>query len=509
MIPGSYRYYPSLPDVNLKWYRRLVPSDSNCEQSRYRSRALLEDCPARSLLGKLVLAYETDDKKRIYCHLESHVDFYKLLKSLPPEKRRFHEIFMSEAHQKPRFDIDIKREEIPAGWEGDLDEFAQMVTDNLISSLIETLRKDNINLNLNKDIAVCTSHGPDKKSIHLILYRYTHGSSRESLAFYDLVVKNSQDPALLSRFVDRGVYSANQAFRTLWSRKVDSDRVKIFQPFFTYEGDEYQFPLSNFSHHNDDSFNISLLGITLVTLKIGCQMLPMYEREENLRSFSDISVENSDIEKALLSLYQHEKQDRFCVVDDIKGGLITLRRLRPSTCSLCQREHQSEHPYMYISSGQLFYHCRRAPRELRINLGPIRIETNKKREKTPPNAETNAHPEDTLPTWREERNCPPSEKTVNSIRPEKPSVYVPPRPAVEDCSKRSSLKPTTAKDIVSPECPCINHLKTLQDLRRAPKSSTRKKKFSVRTPIASYNNNREEEEEEGWIAGAPNTALYF
>jgi len=61
-------------------------------------------------------------------------------------------------------------------------------------------------------------------------------------------------------------------------------------------------------------------------------------------------------------------------IDKIHGDIITLKRLRPSRCQLCNRVHEHENPYIRITTtGSVYFDCRRSNSNQKLVLGKLNI----------------------------------------------------------------------------------------------------------------------------------------
>lgn len=352
-----------------RWYPRLVTATStevtgNSYSSLRGGRALYDDYTSSELRGKLVVSYETDRGTRVYTLCNSHADLYRLVKETPEVERRYHEITPQNSTQKPRFDIDIHRDDLPPGVE--LEAFGELVKDRVITAVASLLLERGITLDLRGDVGLYTSHGPLKRSFHVIIHGYSHPTSLEALAFYELV--HQRLPGGSGRYVDRGVYSSNSSLRLLWSHKLNDVRLKRWQATYNYLGSRLETSLPQVPR-DDDHLNLIVLGLSLITFTSGCQMLPPFALVKPRHNLVEAEMDTTTLEEAAQLL-----QTRFGVtfeVESTKGSLIALRRLQPSYCDVCQRLHQGDNPYMWVVGDILYFHCRRAPREQRQLLGRL------------------------------------------------------------------------------------------------------------------------------------------
>ncbi len=338
-----------------RWYYRLVKSEDR--ESNTYSRALYEDYDPEHLHRRYIISKETDTGKRIYTLYHSHVDVYRLIAGTTEIERRYHEIIPENVMQKPRFDIDIDIVDVPI--HTDMVTLGETVKDQLITAVMSVLSESDITLDLRRDISVYSSHGESKRSYHIILHSYCHCNSHEAMAFYDLVTNRIEGGQAITRWIDHGVYSGNTSLRMIWSHKLNKTRVKRWQSSYSYLGVNYSTIItipSSEEHHR----NITILGMSLITFTAGCYALPPYSTRVN-KIYDDIELEEDTINQ-ITQLISEKYEDTF-VIMGVKGSLISLKRLQPSHCQICNRIHQAENPYCWVVEDCLYLNCRRAPKD--------------------------------------------------------------------------------------------------------------------------------------------------
>src|SRR4029077_9657986 len=233
---------------------------------------------SEDLAGKTVVSMEMvgkDRNYRNYAVFNSHIDLFECIKARAHEYRRLHEIVMGGRCQKPRFDIDIEREDLPEGVD-DILEFGDVIKDRLIAAIIDVLAQSGIKINLTKNVVVCSSHSHDKCSYHVIIDGYIHGSSEEAQAFFEEIAKVIEEPSITLKYIDDKIYSDNHGFRLLWCHKIKSPRIKIFNTSFTYNGDEYTHQFRS-KVRDENHLALMMLEASMVTFISGCDILPIYE----------------------------------------------------------------------------------------------------------------------------------------------------------------------------------------------------------------------------------------
>ena len=360
------RYHNSQYCVSLgkKWYRLLLP-----KHNKY-TVCLLTAHP-EPLEQKIVIGFETPpikgDKKhsRPYALFNSYIELFQYQSNFPLDGRHFYEIIMGDSSQKPHFDIDIKRSQCPKG--KDLDELGRDVKDDLIAGILTVGEENGVAFSLTKDILVYTSHGESKLSYHIIIHHYCHSNHKQAKAFYKAVTSKMNDENAI--YVDHSVYSSRQNFRILGSQKISSYRPKRFCEVYTFRGKEiihdYDIPFRSEKHKELESFKISLISWISE-----CEYLPSfqddYEREQYVKQhiekdYGDIS--QGELKEAIQIIDSRRAAlgSKFpFVVREVKGNIISLRRLRPSWCSICARKHEHENPYAMVVDNNLYFYCRRS-----------------------------------------------------------------------------------------------------------------------------------------------------
>lgn len=373
---------------NKRWYTLLIRSKTGYP------RALMDDFPLNSLFRHLVICYTpkylpgntrpflTKEGKpvHLFAHFDSYLDFFEYLQEIAPQDRHFFEIICGEFPQKPHFDIDIKESALQTG--DQLDEVANFLLNQVIRGCRAAFEDMKLMLDLEKDILVYTSHGNDKRSFHVVINNYCHSDNKEAKAFYERVMdkvrywtQENNVHKTYTEFIDHSVYSARQQFRTIGSQKIDSNRPKTYWENFLFQGHNYTHKYSE-PITDEVRKRIVMLYESLVSFTSNCKLLPSLLAG---KSFSDYNfTDRTDLNKE--QLQECFNMIKACMtscpftVKEVTGHRILLKRMAPSMCSMCNRVHENENPYLYIIDGRVYWDCRRSEDGNKLLLGYISLE---------------------------------------------------------------------------------------------------------------------------------------
>jgi len=338
--------------------------------------------------GFLVCAITRNDT-HIFTLFPSYVSFAKFHQKIREEKRCFFEIILGDHPQKPHFDIEVEATKLNLSPE-DLDRLSNDLINKFLEVMIPLFEKlYRVKLNLETDLLIFTSHGPKKKSYHVIIDNYCHSNNKEAKAFYQEVI--TRMPEELRSFIDGSVYSKKQQFRIVGSQKKGSGRIKtLLSPWF-YQGKEIKYRYRE-EPSNPGHRLVLTLEASLVSFISNCRLLTNLLEESETKIGSKWEWEKDDLHpetvKMALDLLS-EKEDipetssNFPYeVRDVMGGLILLKRKYPSHCQVCHRIHEHENPYMLVLTDDnevrhVYFDCRRAEGK-RLYLGTLREESNNK-----------------------------------------------------------------------------------------------------------------------------------
>lgn len=190
-----------------------------------------------------------------------------------------------------------------------------------------------------------------------------------------------------SKIMDRAVYSKTQQFRLLGCEKFKSGRPKTFNTQWQYfdKTVTYSYVEEILSPNHEYMLQ---LEASLLSNTNSCNILPSfadgsetndffkksrkYERQDDINPKVAKQAVRMLAEKGGITVDNRRFPYKF---DRIVGALVLLRRLKPSWCSMCERTHEHENPFLVITGeGQLkniYFHCRRASPGKTIFIGQV------------------------------------------------------------------------------------------------------------------------------------------
>lgn len=367
-----------------RWYFRLVQARAG--DNTNRSRALMDDYNLNQLAHHMVVCYTPDrlpnqnkpfrtqegEPGRLYAFFDSYLEFYEYMQRFERNERAFYEVIFGELPQKPHFDIDIDREKFELAFPGeDIDVAAETLRECVIDGCFEVLREQGVNLDMNRDVLLYSSHGPNKRSYHVILNNKCHDGNKEAKAFYDAVIikvnSYTEGKYRNCNFVDRGVYSPRQQFRLVGCQKWNSGRPKVFYEQFRHGKNQYT---HTYTEDVTDPIlkKYVIIYESMISFISGCKFLPSLipEKPVNQAQLGDLpDLDGSVVDQCLAMLREKMNPCPF-VIKEVRGHLILLTRKAPSFCPICHQNgegnepHRKEHPYMLVVGGKVYWDCRRS-----------------------------------------------------------------------------------------------------------------------------------------------------
>jgi len=269
----------------------------------------------------------------------------------------------------------------------------------LITHLIKIFKKKGIVLKPQDDILVYSSHRANKTSYHLIINNYCHQNHLEAKQLHRKALKHikqdmkSKGLEILKalpyeKIIDSSVYSSLQQFRIVGSHKPGTNYDKVFIKHLQVGNFDFVHKYVE-DPDDEDHERIIILDESLITNVNSCITLPPFsgkttypEYRQNNRALMQQDVTKDMARFAINMLATNSgitPEDRRFPFKfmTIKGGLVLLKRIRPSRCSLCSRVHENDNPYLIIGGDgsslkrPVYYHCRRSPITEKKFLGEI------------------------------------------------------------------------------------------------------------------------------------------
>jgi hypothetical protein len=366
------------PRGDPQWCQRLVESRS---PDGARGYSLDEICrtagvPSESLwvvAREREPAFETDGRASIsfeYAGFDSQAQFWALLRTLQECDRCHHEVVRGA--QKIRFDVDLDWSKMTASFaalplenpDAFMDRVFQEVLDELVSSLERCLSCLGHAMDVERDLLLCLSHGPEKRSAHLIARGYAVNSAAEAAEIFRRVAAGV--PEACRGALDAGVYSEGHPFRTLFSHKrSDPRRVKLVAPTWILRGRgvvSWRDLRAESDYHADflaflDAAVCRTDGCVFVSV-VG---LPRPGSCAEVAGGVVLDEEDAGMLSAMLRRACQPTDATFSIRSVNRSGLVILDARRPYWCPACCRVHEHDNPWIRVSTaGDSFaYHCHR------------------------------------------------------------------------------------------------------------------------------------------------------
>jgi hypothetical protein len=334
---------------------------------------------------------------RRYALFENYVQVFRFCESIRKEGKIPHLYEISPYYMKLHFDIDLKKEE---SGDGILDDSIFEGTNRhfyILRPCLQSIDRVFARLFPNhydperiiEDILVFEAHRDDKISFHVIIDGY-YLSCQETHAFYREVVNDMVQGGYVSQStaLDFSVYKKNQSFRMFGSNKATlSGRSGVKQ---LYAGPPVEIgPGRCFSRESmiascfkneikvDERLrNLRLLERSLLSNTLGNVRLSMPSSvnksvkgrpplNANLEESTMTEEEMVKMEEVFFRHYSSktDKGERaFQFMKFVpRGGYVCLKRIKPSTCPVCEKQHEAENAFLYCTpEGNVNFVCRRA-----------------------------------------------------------------------------------------------------------------------------------------------------
>jgi hypothetical protein len=216
------------------------------------------------------------------------------------------------------------------------------------------------------DILVASSNDNKKHSYHIVLDKWCVANNKEAKALYKRVIQLVSEQYRSA--VDHSMYKSVQQFRMYGSHKWESTRVKTFR-------DDLSSWKSNTEAKDDKHKELLYFSAFLLGNISGCSMLPSFVEEETKTPFegTDLDLNTKEIKEAL-ELFRDVYSNANCFTyHSHTSRFILLKRKAPSFCTVCQRKHDTENPYLLIVGDKrnVYFDCRRNEGSKKTYLGSL------------------------------------------------------------------------------------------------------------------------------------------
>lgn len=340
---------------NRRWFSLLVPNNlqsSDHISSLYDVYKTTPTC--------IILCYENYRSKLRYSFFQNIVHVYNFLINHDINDLYFHEVINGNYPTKLYFDIDIS-DKIE-----DFDE--KLLFSELVGILVNIFQERfNVDLDLSRDFIWLSSSGPEKKqdgssyykrSYHLIIDNYSFADMDE-VRYVAYLIKNLLSDRVRAWF-DWVIYNYNKNFRILHSKKRSSNRRLSFCSQWYYNKQKIKYR-SVENYNNIDEEHCLQYSASLITNTDYCKvMIRLISLKPNL----DIEKFDDQITQEAYEIMKTKYEELPFEIYKIGGSSISLRRLRPSYCNICEVEHEHENPFLLLKREynyiEVRFYCRRS-----------------------------------------------------------------------------------------------------------------------------------------------------
>ncbi len=336
------------------WFPFLVPKEGNVYNS------VIGGLSMERLRDSTVVRKQNYNGSNSYMVFDNYVKLFRYIESLRPDLRTMHEVILGKVRQKPRFDIDAREDRIKIPDGETFDSQCEKLIEELIDIIIRTFAEKDRKIDIRENIVFFTSHGTEegfqKRSYHIIIDGYCHTNSYQAEIFFKEIMAKASDD--LCEIVDGNIYSKNHCMRLLWNHKIGSSRVKQYCPSFTYQGEKiehiFRYPANSARHRL-----IQIFAISMISMTVSCDLLP--DVKELVKYDEPTHVSNQRIHEAFLIISQYcntSIENLPFKYIGVKKSCISVKRLKPSMCPVCERVHKNRPPFFTIHGNNLYWCCK-------------------------------------------------------------------------------------------------------------------------------------------------------
>jgi hypothetical protein len=285
-----------------------------------------------------------------------------------PEENTLHELILPNKYLKPFMDVDMKK--LKSLLE------AERILGYIITASMNVFERLKRKIDLSKDIRIHTSHGKTKDGY----YKYSYLIIFDNFCLFDLehvkyivqlIIEELKEQNLeyITEYIDNSVYSRNHTIRCLGSTKLGENRIRKLEYKWNYYSGEngvQEIILYKDPENKDDVYaskfeDIQKSFITNIHYgKSECKLLGIelpYPKKE-ISDLKEIDLNSKQIKYIFSKIYKIiNKEDFEPDVDNIKDNCIFLKRLKPSFCKICKREHESQNQYIFFGENGIYLKC--------------------------------------------------------------------------------------------------------------------------------------------------------
>lgn len=335
--------------------------------SIYKAPGLEKDIPFNDLMRGITIALEVDGKQR-FTFFKGPTEFATwALQNVHRDAFIFEELCQGERFRKPVLDIECE----------DMQVNAQELEAEILDALLKTLEAKDVNISIEQDLWIATSHREKKYSWRIIVDGHFHRDSYDARAFALQVAEHVRPEWRV--FIDKGVYSDKHRLRLINCRKFEGNTYFRLKENFMLRGAlvQHKFPEVPESSEHKTIMEFQAMLITFVN---GCKPLPIYGEAPLEKKYDDADI-SEDMVKEAYEMVKFNLRELWCYKKaSTQGGMILLQRTRPEMCKLCNKKHESENAFITFSVGgnrEVLFYCRRAKES---GLKPLSVGFLKKEE---------------------------------------------------------------------------------------------------------------------------------
>jgi len=365
-----------------KFYYRLKQTNPNDKG------ALLDDymnIPYGTILVCYVPHYLEGDSRlyrqtsgevvRLFTKFIDAIDLYNFMNKFQNENKCFYEVILGHHHQKIKFDIDIARDNKT---DEELTTLTKGILNDIVNGISCMFKKYNMSFSLENNLVVCNSNGQDKRSFHLIIDKYWVQNNDEARQFYNETLEFVD--VKYHAYIDKAVYNTIQQFRIINSTKTGANRPKVFLEKYIFDNNLITFKYDEFDYINTkvEKFrgidtktwykNTRILYSTLIHytshpyFPIKCDNKIDKKYSKNKLNVDETFLNN------IIKILDKQFANTFQILDT-SNEVLHLKRLKPSKCLICKREHENENAFIFKKdNGKIYLNCRRNTKSFELVL---------------------------------------------------------------------------------------------------------------------------------------------